>query len=500
MSQAIESYLSLRPLAAVLVSLIAAGLILLSSRQPNLRETWTIVAALCKFVVVSSMIPTVLSGLYPAVTLLEIAPGISLALKADPLGLSFALSASLLWIFTSFYSIGYMRALEEHSQTRYFASFAVCLSATMGVAFAANLLTFLIFYELLTISTYPLVIHKESAAAISAGRKYLAFLLFAGVALLLAVGVTQMMAGTLDFSAGGVLSPAIGRTGLLGLFVLFLVGVGTKAGLIPLHSWLPTAMIAPTPVSALLHAVAVVKAGVFGFARVMGFVFGLELATDIGATTLAAAAAAATILIASLLALAQDNLKRRLAYSTISHLSYIILGTVLLTPAGWLGGLFHITTHAAMKITLFFCAGAIYVKTGRENVSDMDGVGRQMPLTMAAFTVGSLGLAGMPPVGGFLSKWFLAQGALESGQPILLAVLLLSGLLNAGYLFPIVVRAFFKSSNDFTKFGEASPLMLIPLLSTAALALLLGFYPDGILSIYSLGSAAVLSVLEGLAP
>jgi multicomponent Na+:H+ antiporter subunit D len=370
----------------------------------------------------------------------------------------------------------------------------------MGIAFAANLLTFLIFYEVLTISTYPLVIHKESAAAISAGRKYLAFLLTAGVALLLAVGLTQMMAGTLDFSAGGVLSPAIGQAGLLGLFVLFLVGVGAKAGLIPLHSWLPTAMIAPTPVSALLHAVAVVKAGVFGFARVVGFVFGPELAADIGATTLAAIAAATTIVIASLLALAQDNLKRRLAYSTISHLSYIILGTVLLAPAGWFGGLFHITTHAAMKITLFFCAGAIYVKTGRENVSDLDGIGRQMPLTMAAFTVGSLGLAGMPPVGGFLSKWFLAQGAVETGQPILLAVLLLSGLLNAGYLFPIVVRAFFKSSNDFTKFDEASPLMLIPLFSTAVLALLLGFYPDGIFRMYSLSSAAALGVFEGLAP
>lgn len=500
MAGPVESYFSFAPLAAVLISLLAAVLISLSSRRPNLRETWTIVAALCKFAVVSFMVPTVLAGLYPEINLFDIAPGISLALKADPLGLSFALSASLLWIFTSFYSIGYMRALKEHDQTRYFASFALCLSATMGIAFAANLMTFFIFYEVLTISTYPLVIHQESPAAISAGRKYLAFLLSGGVALLLAVGLTQRLAGTLDFTPGGFLSVSMGQAGLLSLFGLFLVGVGAKSGLMPLHSWLPTAMIAPTPVSALLHAVAVVKAGVFGFARVMGFVFGPQLAGEIGATTLTAVIAGATIVIASLLAMAQDNLKRRLAYSTVGHLSYIILGTVLLTPAGWLGGLFHVTTHAAMKITLFFCAGAIYVKTGRENVSELDGIGRQMPITMAAFTIGALGLAGLPPVGGFLSKWFLAQGTVETGQPILLVVLLLSGLLNAGYLFPIVIRAFFKSSKDFTKFDEAAPLMVLPLLFTAAFSLLLGIYPDGIFHFYSLSSEAVASVLKGVVP
>jgi multicomponent Na+:H+ antiporter subunit D len=498
MSQMFESYFAMAPLSAVLIPLMAAILILLSSRRPNLREAWTILATLGKFAVVSSMLPAVLSGLHPEIILFDIAPGVSLALKADPLGLSFALSASLLWISTSFYSIGYMRALKEHNQTRYFASFALCLSATMGIAFAANLLTFLIFYEMLTIATYPLVIHTESAAAVRAGRKYLAFLLTGGVALLLAVGLTQMMAGTLKFSAGGFLSQTMGQAHLLALFVLFLIGVGTKAGLIPLHSWLPAAMIAPTPVSALLHAVAVVKAGVFGFARVTGFVFGPALVADIGATTLTAVAASTTIVIASLLAMAQDNLKRRLAYSTVAHLSYIILGTVLLAPAAWLGGLFYIAAHAAMKITLFFCAGAIYVKTGRENISELDGIGKQMPLTMAAFAIGSLGLAGLPPVGGFISKWFLFQGAVESGQLMLLAVSLPSGLLSAGYLFPIVTRAFFKSSNDFTKFDEAPPLMLIPLLSTAAFALLLGIYPDGIFHFYSLCFETVMSVLKGV--
>jgi multicomponent Na+:H+ antiporter subunit D len=494
---AAESYFSLAPLAAVLISLVAAVLIALSGRRPNLRETWTVVAALLKFAVVASMVPAVLAGRLPALTLFDIAPGVSLALKADALGLSFAFSASLLWIFTSFYSIGYMRALDEHNQTRYFASFAVCLSATMGIAFAANLLTFLIFYEVLTIATYPLVIHKESAAAVSAGRKYLAFLLGAGGALLLAVGLTQTVAGDLAFSPGGFLSATMGQATLLALFVFFLAGVGAKAGLMPLHSWLPSAMIAPTPVSALLHAVAVVKAGVFGFARVVGFVFGPELTAEIGAATLVAIVAGITIVAASLLALAQDNLKRRLAYSTVGHLAYIILGTVLAAPAGWLGGVFHITTHAAMKITLFFCAGAIYAKTHRENISELDGIGRQMPLTMGAFAVGALGLAGLPPVGGFVSKWFLAQGTIETGQPVWLGVLLLSGLLNAGYFFPIVIRAFFKSSDHFTRLDEAPRLMLIPLLCTAALALLLGMCPNAIFSFYSLASAAAASVIQG---
>ena len=483
----------------MLISPVAAILILLSSHRPNLRETWTILAALGKFAVVSSMLPRVLSGLYPEITLFDIVPGVSLALKADPLGLSFALSASLLWIFTSFYSIGYMRALKEHNQTRYFASFAVCLSATMGIAFAANLMTFLIFYEMLTIATYPLVIHAESAAAISAGRKYLAFLLTGGVALLLAVGLTQMMAGTLKFSAGGFLSGTIGQAHLFALFVLFLVGVGTKAGLIPLHSWLPAAMIAPTPVSALLHAVAVVKAGVFGFARITGFVFGPALAADIGVTTLTAVAASATIVIGSLLAMAQDNLKRRLAYSTVAHLSYIILGTVLgaCRLARWT--LLHHgprgdENHAVLLRRRHLCENGPgeCQRAGRDRKADA--------AYDAAFAIGSLGLAGLPPLGGFISKWFLIQGAVESGQLMLLATLLPSGLLTAGYLFPIVIRAFFKSSNDFTKFDDAPPLMVISLLSTAALALLLGIYPDGIFHFYSLCSAAVANVSRVVVP
>jgi multicomponent Na+:H+ antiporter subunit D len=492
-----ETYFSLKPLATVLVSLLASVLIVVSGQRPNLRESWTIMAALSMFVITASMLPDVLQGRYPGVTLFAISPGISLALRVDSMGLIFGLSASALWILTSFFSIGYMRGLSEHKQTRYFASFAVCLSATMGIAFAANLLTFVIFYEVLTIATYPLVIHKETPEAISAGRKYLVYLLSGGVNLLLALAFTYQIADSVDFSPGGFLSGQVGQGRLMALFFLFLIGFGVKSAVMPLHSWLPSAMVAPTPVSALLHAVAVVKAGVFGFARVVGFVIGPSLLQEIGASSLLAGFAVATILLASLLAFYQDNLKLRLAYSTIGHLSYVILGIALLSPSAWTGGLLHIVNHAAMKITLFFCAGAIYVKTHCEKVSELNGIGRQMPVTMGAFALASLGLAGVPPIGGFISKWYLIQGMLEMRQVVFVATLLLSGLLNAGYLVPIVIRAFFMPSGRFTKFDEAASWMVIPLVLTAVLSLLLGLFPDQIFDFYQLASNVAASVIGG---
>lgn len=485
------------PLIAVLVSLVAALLITLSGRRPNLRETWTVMAALAKFAIVLAMLPGVLAGKVPEMTLFTISPSVSLALRVDSAGLIFGLLASLLWIFTSFYSIGYVRSLSEHKQTRYFASFAVCLSATIGIAFSANLLTFFIFYEILTIATYPLVIHKETPTAIAAGRKYLAYLLTSGAVLLLAVVMTHWLADSLTFIPGGFLSAEMGEGGLLLLFILFLIGFGAKAGVMPLHSWLPTAMAAPTPVSALLHAVAVVKAGAFGFIRVSGFVFSPQLLQEIGAANLTALIAGVTILLASLMALRQDNLKRRLAYSTIGHLSYIVLGLVLLAPGALEGGIFHVVTHAVMKITLFFGAGAIYVRTHLENVSQLDGIGRQMPITMGAFALAAMGLAGIPPLSGFVSKWYLAQGTLEAGYPVLLGLLLLSGLLNAGYLFPVVTRAFFGRSDNFTKFSEAPLFMVVPLAFTAALSLFLGIMPDGIFHFFELVSDVTSKVLGG---
>jgi multicomponent Na+:H+ antiporter subunit D len=492
-----ETVYSLKPLLAVLVSLVAIVLIVIPNQRPNVRESWTIIAAVAKFAIVASMLPIVLQGKFPAITLFTISPGISLALKVDSLGIIFGLSASMLWILTSFFSIGYVRGVSEHKQTRYFGSFAVCLSATMGIAFAANLLTLVIFYEILTIATYPLVIHKETPVAIFGGRKYLVYLLTGGVFLLFALAFTYQLNSSVDFQAGGILSPEVGKSSVIMLFILFLLSFGVKSAIMPLHSWLPTAMVAPTPVSALLHAVAVVKAGVFGFARVIGFIIGPELLYKSGASSFLAGLAAATILVASLIALRQDNLKARLAYSTVGHLSYIVLGLALFSPSAWTGGLLHIVYHAMGKITLFFCAGAIYVKTHCENVSELNGIGRQMPLTMGAFALASLGLAGIPPVSGFISKWYLVQGTLDVGQLIFTATFLISGLLNAGYFFTIVIRAFFVRSDRFTKFGEASPLMVVPLVLTAVFSLLMGLFPAQFPSFYQLASRVASSVFGG---
>jgi len=491
---------SLVPLAAIGVSLAASAAIVLVGRWPDVREACTVLASFAKFALVASLLPAVLDGERPEATLLEISPGIDLALRVDPLGLLFALSASFLWILTSFYAIGYMRGAREKRQTRFFASLALCLSATLGIAFSANLLTLLVFYEVLTIATYPLVIHKGSPAAIAAGRKYLVYLLGGGVALIPATALILAMAGSLDFVPGGFLEAEMGSGRLWAAFLLCLLGFGVKAGLMPLQSWLPAAMIAPTPVSALLHAVAVVKAGVFGLARLVGFVYSPELLHEMGAASLLAGMAGVTIVLASLVAMRQDDLKARLAYSTVGHLSYIVLGLALLSPASLLGGAFHIVTHGAMKITLFFCAGAIYVRTGLDKVSQLDGLGRRMPVTMAAFAIGALGLTGIPLIGGFVSKWYLAAGTVETGQATYLAVLMVSGLLNGGYLIPIATRAFFRGPGGATRIEEASALMVVPLVVSALLAVLLGVGPDALFRFFSLARAVSGAVLPGDAP
>jgi multicomponent Na+:H+ antiporter subunit D len=488
--------MSLAPLFAILVSAVAAlAIVFTGERNRNLREGWTLLAAFTKFGLIASMLPAVLGGARPEVTLMELSPGISLALRVDPTGLLFAMSASFLWILTSFYAIGYMRGAEEKKQTRFFAMLAVCLSATVGIALSANILTFLIFYEILSIATYPLVIHKGSEKAYRIGRQYLTYAITAGVALVAATALVYQMSGTLDFQGGGILNGAMGTTLLVSTFFLFALGFGVKAGVMPLHSWLPNAMIAPTPVSALLHAVAVVKAGVFGFVRLIGFVFGPELTAEIGAAAVLATLAGITILLASFIAMTKDDLKARLAYSTVGHLSYIVLGVALLAPTAMLGGAFHMVTHAAMKITLFFCAGALYVHMHYTKVSELDGIGRRMPLTMGAFAIGAMGLAGIPGTGGFVSKFMIAQGAAESGQLVFLGILLVSGLLNAGYLFPIVIRAFFRSSPEHTRYDEASWFMVGPILVTTTLVLLLGVRPDTLFHFFELATRAVGTVV-----
>ena len=475
------------PLIAVLVSALGALLIACTGeRRANLREFWSVAAGVAMFGLVACMVPDVLAGNTPECVLFRILPGIELAFRVDAFGLLFALGASLLWILTSFYSIGYMRSLKEHAQTRYFSCFALSLSATIGVAFSANLFTLFLFYEALTLVTYPLVGHKQTAEAKAGARKYVIYLMGAAkVFLMPAIILTYTVAGTLEFRSGGIL-PAAQLTEqpmlLFMIFALFLFGFAKNA-LMPLHSWLPAAMVAPTPVSALLHAVAVVKTGVFSTLRVFLFVFGSSAMRQLGADQLALGAAAVTILVGSLLALGQDNLKARLAFSTVSQLSYIILGAALLNSSGVLGGVAHITNHAVSKITLFFCAGSIYASTHKTEISQMSGLGKRMPWTMAAFALSSLSVVGIPLTSGFVSKWYLALGTVDRYSLTLLGVLLVSSLLSAAYLGPIVYKAYFEKESPTNEEVREVPWIVVPLTISAAASLILGLYPGPVLDL-----------------
>jgi multicomponent Na+:H+ antiporter subunit D len=467
---------SIRPVLAILVSLIAAILISFTSKNQNLRETWTFLAAFIKFSIIASLLPMVMSGKIITFTLFEFLPDIYCQFRIDTLGIYFALLSSTLWIITSVYSVGYMRTLKEKQQTRYYASFALSLCATIGIAFAGDLITFFIFYELLTLATYPLVAHKETKAAVMAGRKYLLYSLSAGVLLLIGIAWIIMQTGQVTFQAGGFLNGhAFNQKELFIVFFMFVYGCGVKSGLFPVHAWLPSAMVAPTPVSALLHAVAVVKAGVFGILRITGFVFGPLTLEKANLQEPLSWIAAFTILGASCIALAQDNLKRRLAYSTISQLSYIILGVSLLSPAGFTGSMLHLVNHALMKITLFFCAGAIYAKTHIENISEMQGLARKMPIIFTTFAIASASLAGFPLFSGFISKWYFCLGALQAERPVFFGVYLLSTFLNIAYLFPVLIMGLRSGGKNMNLKIEESPWTLIsPPVITAFGVILLG--------------------------
>lgn len=476
-----EIVTSFRPVATILVSLLVIPILIsIGDKRPNFREAWTFVAGILKFSIVVSMLSGVLQGKEYVFNVVTMSKNLYIGFKVDGLGLLFALVASFLWIITSLYSIGYMRGLKEHSQTRFFCFFAVALSSTIGVAFSANLLTMYIFYEILSLSTYPLVVHHQDNEAKISGRKYLTYILTTSIGLVLpAMIICYSQAHTLDFQPNGILSNVESKTLLTVLFLMFLFGFA-KAAIMPLHSWLPAAMVAPTPVSALLHAVAVVKVGVFSIVRIFTGIYGIDLISKLGLGTVSAYIAAATILIGSLIAMSQDELKRRLAFSTISQLSYIVLGISLLTPKGLIGGIIHILMHAFGKITLFFGAGAIYVATGKKYISQMEGLGKIMPITFLAFFVGALSVIGLPPTGGFYSKWYLLLGCLEAKNLILLSVFLISSFLNAVYFLPIVFNGFFKSlnSNQEIKIKEAPVCCVIPMIITAFISIVLFFYQD----------------------
>lgn len=473
----------LMPLA-IAVPLVGTLLIVLTGSRPNLRETVTILTAITLFAIVASLVPEVAAGGRPRLALLTMFPGLELVLALEPLGMAFATIASFLWIVTSLYSIGYMRGHHEQNQTRFYAYFAIALASATGVAFAGNMLTLFVFYEVLTLSTFPLVAHHGTAESKRAGRVYLGILLGTSIGFqLLAIIGTWVVAGTLEFQDGGILAGRASEVVIAVLLALYVFGIG-KAALMPFHRWLPAAMVAPTPVSALLHAVAVVKAGVFTVLKVTVYVFGIDLLADTGASGWLAYVAAATILIASLVAMTKDNLKARLAYSTVSQLSYIVLGAMLATGAGAIGGAMHIAMHAFGKITLFLCAGAILVAAHKTEISEMRGLGRRMPFTFAAFFIGSLSIIGLPPLGGTWSKWQLILAAAEADQLFFVAVLMISSLLKIAYLMPVAVRGFLPapgsdgSSSSDGGLREAPLFCVVPLCFTALASVALFFYAD----------------------
>ncbi|MCP5037208.1 MAG: monovalent cation/H+ antiporter subunit D family protein [Rhodobacteraceae bacterium] len=453
--------------------------------SPNLRDTLTLIAAMATFSCVLAILSLTGNATTEPVTLFEVMPGLDVAFNVEPLGLLFAIVASGLWIVTHIYGIGYMRGNNEAHHARFFAAFSLAMSSVMGLAFSANMFTLFLFYEILTLSTYPLVAHKGTPEAIRGARTYLGVLIGTSIGLqLVAIIWTWTLTGTLDFTKGGILEGHVSGILVPILLALYAFGIG-KAALMPFHRWLPAAMVAPTPVSALLHAVAVVKAGVFTMLKVGIYIFGIDFLAATGASEWLMWLAAFSIIAASIVAMTKDNLKARLAYSTISQLSYITLGMALATSMGVLGGGLHIAAHALGKITLFMAAGSIYVATHKTEISQMNGLGRVMPVTYLAFLVGALSIIGLPPLGGSWSKWLLVLGAADTGEWVMIGVLMASSLLNVAYLLPIVGRGFFLKSGEDTgddpkNWSEAGALVWLPPAATALGCLILFFYAGAV--------------------
>jgi multicomponent Na+:H+ antiporter subunit D len=471
--------MSALPLALVLVSLVAAVLILAAGERRQRLRTWlNIGAALLKLGLIVVALVAVRDGAV-FVWRMPLLPGLDLVLKIDSLTLLFGTLSAFLWLLTTIYAIGYLE--RGAHRARFFGFFSLCVAATMGIATAGNLFTFFVFFELLTLATWPLVVHRGTGESFAGGRSYLRYTLFGGTLFLAGLVWLHSLAGVPDFMPRGSLGSLVAGTesAQRAIFVLLLAGLGVKAALVPLHGWLPHAMVAPAPVSALLHAVAVVKAGAFGIVRLVYDVYGTERVHALGLGTALAVLASATIVYGSLMALRQSDLKRRLAWSTVSQVSYIALGTAIAGPLATIGGLVHLVHQGLMKITMFFCAGIFAETLGIKRVEQLDGVGRTMPLTATAFSVAALGMIGVPPMAGFISKWYLGTGAVAAGQSWVVAVLVASTLLNAAYFLPVLRRIWFAPPGGSWPAPQALPrrtrlALVVPAACTAAATLLAG--------------------------
>lgn len=397
------------------------------------------------------------------------------SLRPDPLGAVFGLIASTLWLFTAAYSFGYMGNKER--QHTFYAFFLLALCVTLGVAFAGNLVTLYLFYEFLSFATYPLVIHERTPEAMRAGKKYILYSLSGAGLLLVAIVLTYHQAGNLAFGARPILEGLSGP-GLNWLLLLFVLGFGVKAAVMPLHHWLPSAMVAPTPVSALLHAVAVVYSGAYGILRVVYSVFGRELAGELVFSKIFLYFIVFTILAGIIVAIRQDHLKRRLAYQTISHLSYILLGAFTLTPWGLAGAVFHMISYSTLKITLFFCAGIISELTGESSISRIKGIGQRLPATMVLFVIGTLGMIGILPLNTFWGKYYLMKGSVAGGMWPLVLVLIISGILNGVCFIPFIIKAFSRErTQPAGKRGFREYALFIPPLFLTITAVIMGLWP-----------------------
>lgn len=469
---------------ALLVPLIGSILVSMSGKKPNVRESFSVISAVILFSMVLSMVSPVLAGKTFYYQLFKILPGVTVSLRADAFSMIFALVASSLWIIAAFYSMGYMRGLHEHAQTRFNTCFAIAIFGAIGVAFSDNLFTMYLFYEIVSVCTYPLVAHHQDEEGYEGAKKYIVYLTTTAKGFLLpSLALIYVLTGSLDFpyNINDGMFPADANSALVTMLFIFCLFGFAKNGVMPFHHWLPGAMVAPTPVSALLHAVAVVKVGVFCTTRMMLYGFGVDLMSLLNLGIPTAYFVGFTVVMASVIALTKDNLKARLAYSTVSQLSYIILGVCLLTPHGITGGLIHIANHAFSKITLFFCAGAIYVATHKKNISEMSGLARSMPFTFGAFAVASLSMIGAPPVAGFVTKWELLLGTIESGSFGIILILLASTLLNVAYFAPVAYKAFFgkrPAGEPYVGIREAPLSMVIPLCTASLISVIMGFYPN----------------------
>lgn len=471
-------------LAALLAPVLTAFLIPLARRWPNARDGLTLVGSTIVLAVVVALAIEVVGGARPSVHVTTLLPGLDIAFAVEPLGALFALVAGTLWLANSVYSIGYMRGNREPRQTTFYVLFAVAITSALGIAFSGNLFTLFLFYETLTLATYPLVTHKGTPEAMRGGRTYLVTLMSTSIGLLLpAIAITGYLAGTLDFTEGGILGGTASTLVLAALLGLFVFGIG-KAAMMPVHFWLPAAMVAPTPVSALLHAVAVVKAGVFTIVKVIVYIFGVGTLTATGAGDWLLYAAGFTVLTASFIALRQTNLKRMLAFSTISQLSYVVLAAAILVPISITAAALHIAAHAVSKITLFFAAGSFYTAAHATEINQLRGIGRRMPWTMTAFTIGALSMIGIPPTAGFLSKWFMLSAAMDSAAWFAVGVIVISTILNASYFLPIIWRAFWSSpeaghgASPTMSHGEAPWPIVLALSATALATVALFFVPS----------------------